>query len=470
MFGLMKNTGCLRSDQRDWYRMHYCGTCKAIGSLYGQRSRMLLNFDCVFLAELLSVIQEANTTQWHPKLSGYNCFSIPKSDELPTSLQYAADINLILAEMKVRDNLQDGDGLQFVWEGAQRFLRKPFSKVGERLARWGIDQQSLLAYQEEDAKRETEVPGTDEIAPLLDWHAAPTAAITSYLFAKGADAVQKPAWRETMADIGAAFGELVYGLDAWKDVEKDQEEGAFNLLLLHPERSLEDGKQLTADWLWEKADEIQDLVGRAEFPADVKQSLNARLMLNLATALGDAPEVCTPSNGIQKSTLPTFARGLHRLQRGVGAWVNPLKPARFAATYIALMFVIFHQQLWGAAEYGAETSLSIDYTLLGVLVAAPVGVYMAARGIAKHRFWLAWKLKRQQRKLNRRLQDPERKPPKKKRRLKVEEILVICGFTGLIGCLACSCACNKTCDACTDECDTCRSSGCGEYLCSPCSG
>jgi len=77
MFGLMKNTGCIQADQQDWYRMHYCGTCKSIGSLYGQRSRILLNFDCVFLAELLSVIQETDTKQWDPKLSARSCFSAP---------------------------------------------------------------------------------------------------------------------------------------------------------------------------------------------------------------------------------------------------------------------------------------------------------------------------------------------------------------------------------------------------------
>ena len=43
MFGIMK-----RAE-----RLPYCGSCKTIGAMYGQRARLLLNHDMVFLAELL---------------------------------------------------------------------------------------------------------------------------------------------------------------------------------------------------------------------------------------------------------------------------------------------------------------------------------------------------------------------------------------------------------------------------------
>lgn len=459
MFGLMKNTGCTQTEQQDWYRKHYCGTCKSMGSLYGQRSRMLLNFDCVFLAELLSVIQEVDTKQWDPKLTARNCFSAPETDSLPISLQYAADINLIFAEMKVRDNMQDG--VQFVWKMAQRFLTKPFSRVHDRLAGWGIDRQLLLDYQDEDTRRETNIPVTDKISDLLDWYAAPSAAITGYLFAKGADAVQKPAWREDMAKIGAAFGELVYGLDAWKDVEQDEEEGSFNLLLLHPERSQEDAKQQTADWLWEKAESIQELIRQAHFPEDVKASLNSRLMLNLSANLGASPHVCTPHSGIEKATVPTLARTIGRVRQGVAAWTNPLKPARFAATYIAFLLVVFHEQLFAAADRGAAESVSIDYTLLGVLVAAPIGIYIAAKGISKHRLWIALKLKREQKRLKRRLRKAERKPGEKEgKNTKRKEVLNYLLFTGILILLSVIIALlipeNSGCDKCMDNCNDSR--------------
>ncbi len=459
MFGLMKNTGCSQAEQQDWYRKHYCGTCKAMGSLYGQRSRMLLNFDCVFLAELLSVIQEVDTEQWDPKLGARSCFAVPAADALPLSLQYAADINLIFAEMKVRDNMQDG--VQFVWKMAQRFFTRPFSKVDDRLAGWGIDRQRLLEYQEEDRRRETARPVTAEIAGLLDWHAAPSAAITGYLFAKGADAVQKPAWREDMAEIGAAFGELVYGLDAWKDVEQDEAEGSFNLLLLQPDIPQEEAKQQTADWLWRKAESIQELIRNAPFPEDVKTSLNSRLMLNLAANLGESPHVCTPHSGIEKASVPTLARTIGRVQRGVAAWTNPLKPARFAASYIAFLLVVFHEQLFAAADRGAGESFSLDYGLLGILLAAPIGLYIAAKGISRNRAWIAMKLRQQEKRAKRQLRRAEKKPGKN---TGAKGILMVCGVLYLISLLIGVIVFISICNDCGDCCGDC-STDCDDYPC-----
>lgn len=420
MFGLMKNTDCIQVNQKDWYRKHYCGTCKSIGSLYGQRSRTLLNFDCVFLAELLSVIQEVDTEQWDPKLGKRNCFVSPDPDILPLSLQYAADINLILAEMKVRDNLQDG--VPFFWKMAQRVFRKPFGKLQDRMVQWGIDRQLLINYQQEDAARECKFPHTDSISELLEWHAAPTAAITSYLFAKGANSVQKPGWQVDLAAIGAAFGELVYGLDAWKDVEKDEDSGNFNLLLLLPKDKLEVSKQTAKDWLWEKAGSIQDLIQQANFSGEVKASLNSRLMLNLSAALKESPQVYPAPSGIEKASVPTMARRINRVQRGLRAWTNPLRPARFAATYIVLLLVMFHQQLFAVADFGRQESFSPNYWLLGLLLGTPIALYFLAKTLSRNRAWLVLQLKQQQRKVRRMSRRAERKPEEKKaKRKKVED-------------------------------------------------
>lgn len=457
MFGLMKNTGCTKADQQNWYRKHYCGTCKAIGSQYGHRSRMLLNFDCVFLAELLSLIQEADTRLWHEKLSPRSCFAIPAADELPLSLQYAADINLIFAEMKVRDNIRDGDGKPFVWKIAQRLYRNPFSKISDRLAAWGIDRQQLLAYQEADAKRENEPPVSENIADLLAYHAAPTAAITAYLFAKGTEAVQRPSWREAMADIGAAFGELVYGLDAWKDVEKDAAEGAFNLLLLHPDRPVEETKQQTADWLWQKAAHIQTLIQQADFSEEVKAALHSRLQLNLAVSLGEAPQACNV-HAPRKATVPAIAKALRKIRQGMYIWLNPLRPARFVASYIALLLVVFHQQLFAIADFQADESFSIDYVLLGALIAAPIGMYFAAKGISKNRFWLALSEKYKEKRAKRRQQRKEKKPGKSCKEMSTaSKVVIACGSLCGVACCACSCYCvsvgDELCEGCENCCD-----------------
>ena len=79
MFGLMRRAA----------RLPYCGTCKSLGTLYGQRTRVLLNHDIVFLAELL--LEYAGEPQWDYAYRSYNCFSLPKAGtDLPAALEYAA--------------------------------------------------------------------------------------------------------------------------------------------------------------------------------------------------------------------------------------------------------------------------------------------------------------------------------------------------------------------------------------------
>jgi hypothetical protein len=57
MYSLMKALTCSRhQDNTTPYRLHYCGTCKTMGPLYGQKSRFLLNHDAVFLSELLTLL------------------------------------------------------------------------------------------------------------------------------------------------------------------------------------------------------------------------------------------------------------------------------------------------------------------------------------------------------------------------------------------------------------------------------
>lgn len=61
MFGLMQAKMCgMSAAEKNFRRLHYCGTCKTIGTLYGQKARLLLNLDVVFLAELLDALADEN--------------------------------------------------------------------------------------------------------------------------------------------------------------------------------------------------------------------------------------------------------------------------------------------------------------------------------------------------------------------------------------------------------------------------
>src|SRR5687768_8705234 len=107
MFGLMRAGKCgMSEEEKHFRRLNYCGTCKTIGSLYGAKARFLLNYDTVFLAEILSALSGENAREWPQSYQSFNCLSLPKTD-LPASLQFAATTNVILTELKLADHIVD---------------------------------------------------------------------------------------------------------------------------------------------------------------------------------------------------------------------------------------------------------------------------------------------------------------------------------------------------------------------------
>ena len=136
MFGLMRAKKCgMSAEEKNFRRLHYCGTCKTIGSLYGQKSRMLLNHDTVFLAEILTSLSDENVSDWQKSYQSYNCLSLPKN-EMPLSLQFAATANVILAEFKITDHISDTRQRRF--NLAHRIFSKEFIQAEKLLNEWNF--------------------------------------------------------------------------------------------------------------------------------------------------------------------------------------------------------------------------------------------------------------------------------------------------------------------------------------------
>src|ERR1700736_6544133 len=106
MFGLMRYRGdaCAVDSQRRRWQLHYCGTCKIIGRQYGQRTRLLLNHDAVFLAELLTALAAQDSEEWGGAFPSPNCLRLPSEPEMPLVLRYAAAATVLLTEYNVADH------------------------------------------------------------------------------------------------------------------------------------------------------------------------------------------------------------------------------------------------------------------------------------------------------------------------------------------------------------------------------
>jgi hypothetical protein len=220
MFGLMRAKKCgMSAGEKHFRRLNYCGTCKTIGSLYGQKARLLLNHDTVFLAEILSALSGENVSDWQKAYQSFNCLSLPGS-EMPVSLRFAATANIILTEFKLADHAADEGKRRY--RLAQNAFSAEFETAEKLLTAWKFPLDEVKALLKSQNRRETAAEKS------LDETAFPTAQTTAIFFREGVRLIGKTELENSAFELGFAFGKLVYLLDAFEDYERDFRRAQFN--------------------------------------------------------------------------------------------------------------------------------------------------------------------------------------------------------------------------------------------------
>jgi hypothetical protein len=306
MFGLMR-----RAE-----RLPYCGTCKTLGTLYGQHSRLLLNHDTVFLAELL--MEQSGEPDWGPAYKSFNCLTLPRrGDRMPLALEYAATVAVVLAHFHIADHRADSK--QHRWRLAARFFSPSYRRAAARLKAWDIPLEEIQAILETQIEREAYPQSLAHVAE-------PTAVASALVFSHGMRLVGREDLADEMYRLGYSFGYLVYVLDAYEDRVRDTRTGNFNPLHAFPGIS---GR-----------DEI--LVATAEVERQLQPDLAARLRMNVEERLGLRPRVlhhrCRKPMRDRWRDAVTFARSMRdRELAGV------FKGAAVLASVSALAFLFPHQ-------------------------------------------------------------------------------------------------------------------------------
>lgn len=204
-----------------------------MGRLFGQRARLLLNFDSVFAAEVLTSIapREAKVDEWSQPYHALNCFALPADSDLPPVLRFTAAITVVMAEIKVADHILDSRAP--LWKAARRVWSRSFRRAERELRALDFPLDDLLGWVDEQNVRErrllTERQTADPDA-LLDQAIEATAEATAIAFAHGAGVAGRPDTVATLGRLGRAFGGLVYLLDALDDFEEDRKKGHFNAI------------------------------------------------------------------------------------------------------------------------------------------------------------------------------------------------------------------------------------------------
>jgi hypothetical protein len=312
-------------EEKKFRRLNYCGTCKTIGALYGQKSRFLLNHDTVFLAEILTALSGENVADRHNSYQSYNCLNLP-TGELPQALQFAATINVALTEFKLADHVADEEKRRYKY--AQKLFSKEF-RIAERLLKeWDFPLERVREILGSQKGREAANASLEDLAE-------PTALATAEFFAHGALLIGKGELKSSLFEIGYAFGKLIYVLDAFEDYERDFRTNQFNALRAvyeSKENKLSDEiKRRAARVLNHLESEISRELYELPIADDQKRLFAARLQSNLQRKLKTelpvlkTKGICQPKR--PKQTLAQKWKNASGTARGLAgnySWQMPL--------------------------------------------------------------------------------------------------------------------------------------------------
>ena len=300
-----------------------------MGAMYGQRSRLLLNHDTVFLAELL--LARRGEPEWQTAHRSFNCMAKPKQH--PPELEYASTAAVVLAHFQIGDQVEDTG--RWRWRALARFFSPAYRKAEARLRTSGFAFDEMAAVLGSQRAREARALSLADVAE-------PTARAAEMVFGHGAP---------ELASIGRRFGTLVYILDAWEDRGKDAPRGEFNALAAFPSV---DGRL-----------EILALVESLE--RDLPAALALRLRTNVEERLGMRPRVlhgaCRKPARSRWHDAVEFARSMK--QREGAGW---LKGAAVLATVPVLAFFAPHH-IRAAESWKQSLGLAMNLMAFGAVMA-----------------------------------------------------------------------------------------------------
>lgn len=215
MFGYITvNKAELKLREYETYKGFYCGLCRTLKREYGAAGQLTLSYDMTFLAILLSSLYEPES-----RIYSGRCLLHPGKKRMMIEneyTEYAAHMGILLTWYHFRDDWMDEKkpaalvGLQ----GYRRaFLRSSRLYPG-KAAHMGRCLARLTALER--------AASTD-----IDRVAGAFGKLLGEVFA-----MRRDVWQDTLYGAGFFLGKFIYLMDAWDDMEKDEKNGSYNILLL----------------------------------------------------------------------------------------------------------------------------------------------------------------------------------------------------------------------------------------------
>ncbi|HBU11529.1 MAG TPA: hypothetical protein DEB31_01985 [Clostridiales bacterium] len=212
MFGYVTPLICeLKVREYELYRAYYCGLCKELKRKYAKS--VVLNYDCTFLYLLGDSLLYDETD-----VAPCKCMLHPvqkRQTVSSLSAEYAADVNLLLAYAKIRDDAHDSKALS-------PRLRLPFYRKARRKAQASIPRIAKMVDETERDLRALEQGGCADTDKMADTYARLWGNMLMDL-----DVLQS----HILYEIGYGMGRWVYLVDAFDDIERDIQKNEYNVFV-----------------------------------------------------------------------------------------------------------------------------------------------------------------------------------------------------------------------------------------------
>lgn len=201
------------------YKSVYCGLCKQLGKNYGMVAKLVLSYDCTFLAMVYSGIREQSQNF---KITKGRCCCNPLKkcnycSYIDDSLNFSAAFSVISFHYKLIDTIKDED---FFKSLAARVMLL-FS------SRWR--KKAIKNYKNIDdlirVMLESQFTAEKYKNCSVDRAAHPTANMLSELMKTFAE---NEIERAVFAQFGYFLGRWIYIIDATDDFDKDKASNSFN--------------------------------------------------------------------------------------------------------------------------------------------------------------------------------------------------------------------------------------------------
>jgi Family of unknown function (DUF5685) len=205
-----------------------CGLCLSLRDDYGQTARIATNYDGLvvsLLVEAQSAAQPTRRKAGRCPLRGMRRADVATGE----CVRLAAVVSLALAAARVRDHVDDRDGMvgvAGVRPAARRIAERWVRQGTEAGHSLGFDTGVLVAAMDRQAELEASAGPGSSLLLVTE----PTETAVAAAFGHTALLAGRPANEAPLREVGQLFGRVAHLLDAVEDLDDDVARGKWNPL------------------------------------------------------------------------------------------------------------------------------------------------------------------------------------------------------------------------------------------------